>query len=137
MVGLEEDRLQLFLMAAAANFVNVVAPSAGIGGMAIFLDSAKRKNLATGRVIVVGALYVLYDYSALLSVLALGFIVLIRRNNLNAGELTASIILLALALAMAVLLYLGYKSAVLSFIVIISRRKMPISSPMRSHKAFR
>ena len=111
MVGLEEDRLQLFLMTSAANFVNVVAPSAGIGGIAIFLDSAKRRNLSTGRVMVVGALYVLYDYSALLCVLALGFIVLIRRNNLDAGELTASVVLLALAFAMAVLLYLGYKSA--------------------------
>jgi uncharacterized protein (TIRG00374 family) len=127
LVGLEEDRLQLFLMTTAANFVNVVTPSAGIGGIAIFLDSAKRRNLSTGRVMVVGALYVLYDYSALLCVLALGFIVLIRRNNLNAGELTASVILLALALVMAALLYLGYKSAerlgrVLSWLVRLVNR---------------
>jgi len=111
LVELKEGRLQLFLMATAANFVNVVAPSGGIGGVAIFIDSAKRRNLSTGRVMVVGALYVLYDYAALLCVLALGFVVLIRRNTLEASELVASAILLILAFAMAALLYLGYKSA--------------------------
>jgi uncharacterized protein (TIRG00374 family) len=111
LVELKEERLQLFLMATAANFVNVVAPSGGIGGVAIFIDSAKRRNLSTGRVMVVGALYVLYDYAALLCLLALGFVVLIRRNTLQASELVASAILLVLAFAMSALLYLGYKSA--------------------------
>ncbi len=111
LMGLKESRSQLFLLTAAANFVNVVAPSAGIGGVAIFIDSAKRRNMPTGRIVVVGALYVLYDYAALLCMLAVGFVVLIRRNNLNAGELTAAFLLLALAMGMAALLYLGYKSA--------------------------
>jgi uncharacterized protein (TIRG00374 family) len=110
-VGLEEDSRHLMLVAAAANFINVVAPSAGIGGIAVFIDDAKQRNHASGRVTVVGALYVLFDYIAFLCVLALGWIVLIRRNNLNAGEITASIFLLCLAVAFAVLLYLGYRSA--------------------------
>ncbi len=46
LVELKEGRLQLFLMATAANFVNVVTPSGGIGGVAIFIDSAKRKKCA-------------------------------------------------------------------------------------------
>jgi uncharacterized protein (TIRG00374 family) len=62
-------------------------------------------------VTVVGALFVLFDYIAFLCVLALGWVVLIRRNNLNAGEIIASIILLCLAVAFAILLYLGYRSA--------------------------
>jgi uncharacterized protein (TIRG00374 family) len=111
LMGLKEGRLQLFLMTTAANFVNVVAPSAGIGGVAIFMDSAKQRNLSPGKVMVVGALYVLYDYAALLCILVLGFVVLIRRNTLEASELIASAILLVLAFAMAALLYLGYKSA--------------------------
>ncbi len=101
----------MFLMTTAANFVNVVAPSAGIGGVAVFMDSAKQRNLSPGKVMVVGALYVLYDYAALLCILVLGFVVLIRRNTLQASELIASAILLVLAFAMAALLYLGYKSA--------------------------
>jgi uncharacterized protein (TIRG00374 family) len=60
---------------------------------------------------VVGVLYVLFDYMAFLFILGLGFIVLIRRNNINAGEIIASIILLAIAAGFAFLLYLGYRSA--------------------------
>jgi uncharacterized protein (TIRG00374 family) len=111
LVGLHEDKKRLLLVSSAAAFVNVIAPTAGIGGMAIFLDDARRRNHSTGRVTVVGALFVLFDYIAFLCVLALGWIVLIRRNNLNAGEITASLILLGLAIAFAVLLYLGYRSA--------------------------
>jgi glycosyltransferase 2 family protein len=111
LVGLKEKTSHLVLVATAANFVNVVAPSVGIGGMAVFLDDAARQNHSTGRVTVVGVLYILFDYLAFFCVLALGFIVLIRRNNLNAGELTAAAILLAIAAAVAFLLYLGYKSA--------------------------
>jgi uncharacterized membrane protein YbhN (UPF0104 family) len=85
LVELQEGRLQLLLLATAANFVNVVAPSAGIGGVAVFMDSARRRNLSTGKVMVVGALYVLYDYAALICILVLGFAVLIRRNTLESG----------------------------------------------------
>ena len=111
LVGLHEDKKRLLLVSTAATFVNVIAPTAGIGGMAVFLDDAKRRNYSSGRVTVVGALFVLFDYVAFLCVLALGWVVLIRRNNLNAGEITASLILLGLAIAFAVLIYLGYRSA--------------------------
>jgi len=111
LVGLHEDKKRLLLVATAATFVNVIAPTAGIGGMAVFLDDAKRRNLSSGRVTVVGALFVLFDYVAFLCILALGWVVLIRRNNLNAGEITASLILLGLAIAFAVLVFLGYRSA--------------------------
>jgi uncharacterized protein (TIRG00374 family) len=111
LVGIKEKTSHLVLVATAANFVNVIAPSVGIGGMAVFLDDATRQNHPTGRVTVVGVLYILFDYLAFFCVLALGFLVLIRRNNLNAGELTAAAILLAIAAGVAFLLYLGYKSA--------------------------
>jgi uncharacterized protein (TIRG00374 family) len=111
LVGLVEDKKRLLLVSVAATFVNVVAPTAGIGGMAVFLDDAKKRNLSSGRVTVVGALFVLFDYIAFLFILALGWVVLIRRNNLNAGEITASLILLGLAVLFTVLLLLGYRSA--------------------------
>jgi uncharacterized protein (TIRG00374 family) len=111
LVGLQEEKKRLFLVSTAALFVNVIAPTAGIGGIAVFLDDAKRRNHSSGRVTVVGALFVLFDYVAFLCVLAMGWVVLIRRNNLNAGEITASLILLGLAIGFAVLIYLGYRSA--------------------------
>ena len=107
LVGLKEKTSHLVLVATAANFVNVIAPSVGIGGMAVFLDDAARQNHSTGRVTVVGVLYILFDYLAFFCVLTLGFIVLIRRNNLNPGELTAAAILLVIAGAVAFLLYSG------------------------------
>lgn len=111
LVGLQEEKKRLFLVSTAALFVNVIAPTAGIGGIAVFLNDAKRRNHSSGRVTVVGALFVLFDYVAFLCVLAMGWVVLIRRNNLNAGEITASLILLGLAIGFAVLIYLGYRSA--------------------------
>jgi uncharacterized protein (TIRG00374 family) len=111
LVGLKQKASHLILVATAANFVNVIAPTAGIGGMAVFMDDARRHDQPTGRVTVVGVLYVLYDYMAFFCILALGVIVLIRRNNLNVGELTATAILLGIAGTLAFLLYLGYKSA--------------------------
>ena len=110
LMGIKEKSSHLFWVASAANFINVVAPSAGIGGIAIFLDDAKRHNHSPGHVTIVGVLFVLFDYVAFLCFLALGWIVLIRRNNLNPGEITASFILLGLAVGLAFILYLGYKS---------------------------
>lgn len=111
LLEMEESRPQLFLMTTAGNFVNVIAPSAGIGGIAVFLDSARKRGLPTGRVTVVGVLFVLYDLAAFICVLTLGMVVLVRRNNLTSGEIIAAIILLVIALALVTLLYLGYKSS--------------------------
>jgi uncharacterized protein (TIRG00374 family) len=111
LVGLQESRWRLFLMTTAANFVNLVAPSGGVGGIAVFLDNARKRKISTGRVMVVGVLYLVYEYAALFCVLLLGFIVLIRRHNLNAGELIAAGFLLLIALADGTVLYLGYKSS--------------------------
>lgn len=111
LVELQEGRRTLFLMATAANFVNVIMPSAGFGGMAVFVDRARRRGQPAGRVLVAGTLFLLYDYAAFLCVLALGLIVLFRRNHLTAGELTATAILLIIALSVAAMFYLGYRSA--------------------------
>ncbi len=58
-----------------------------------------------------GVLFVLFEYLGFLVVLAFGLIVLIRRNNLTAAELTASIILVIAAIAMGILVYLGVRSS--------------------------
>lgn len=110
LMGLKEKTTHLVLVATASNFVNVIAPSAGIGGIAVFMDDAKRQNHPTGHVTVIGVLYVLFDYVAFFCILALGFIVLIRRNNINTGEIIAAAVLLVIAGGVAFLFYLGYRS---------------------------
>jgi uncharacterized protein (TIRG00374 family) len=111
LVGLEESQKRMFLMTTAANFVNMVAPSGGLGGIAVFLDEARRRKLSVARVMVMGLLYLLYEYAALFCVFILGFIVLIRRNSLNTGELIAAAFLLILVSALGSLLVLGYRSS--------------------------
>ena len=111
LLGMRESIPNLTKVAAAATFVNVVMPTAGVGGIAIFVNAAKKDGHPTGRVTLAAALFVLFDYAAFLAVLALGWIVLLRRNDLNAGEITASLILLAIALILAFTLYLGSRSA--------------------------
>jgi len=94
-----------------SNFVNVAAPSGGVGGIAVFVADARRRHLSTARVTIAGVLFVLSEYFGYLCVLAVGFWVLLRYNHLTATDIGASIILLLTALALAGLLALGARSA--------------------------
>ncbi len=111
LLGLKESKRRLTLIAAAGSFVSIVTPSAGVGGLALFVADGRSRGQATGKVTVAGALYLLLDQAAFLCVLALGIMVLVRRNHLGAAEITASLILLAVASVLAFLFYLGYRSA--------------------------
>ncbi len=110
-IGLEEGLEQLLLVSTAAFFVNVVAPTAGMSGVALFAAEARRRNYSPGRAVMAGVLYVLYDYASFFCVLVLGLGVLFRRNHLSVVELTTSAIFLAIAIMMAALLFLGMRSA--------------------------
>ena len=110
LLGVHEDILTLSRIATAANFINVVAPTAGVGGIALFASEARRRGHPAGKVTVAAALFLLLDQAAFLVILALGLIVLVRRNDLNAGEISASFFLLCIALIYAFILYLGYRS---------------------------
>ncbi len=110
-LGLEETFSKLLVISTAANFVNVVAPSAGIGGVAVFVSEARRQSYSTARATLAGALYVLFDYAGFLVVLALGMLVLFRRNNVTPAEIIATGVLVLVAGILATLLYLGMRSA--------------------------
>ncbi len=112
LLGMDESTLTLSLIAVAVTFINVVAPTAGMGGVALFAAEAKRRGHPSGKATVAAALFLLFDEAAFLCILALGLVVLSRRNNLSAGEITASLILFSIACAIAAMLYLGYRSAV-------------------------
>jgi len=115
LLGMQESIFNLTQMAAAATFVNYVMPTAGVGGIAVFVNAAKRginkDEHSTGKITLVAALFVLVDQIAFLAVLALGIVVLIRRNDLSAADITASIVFLLIASLLAFTLYLGYRSA--------------------------
>jgi len=109
-LGLKEKITSLLLLVAASNFVNVVAPTAGVGGLAIFISEAKKKGNSAARVTVAGAVVLLFDYFGFLVILFLGLIVLFRRNHLSSAELIPSLILFVLAIILGVLLFLGMRS---------------------------
>jgi len=109
-LGIEEDVENVLLIASAANFVNIIAPSGGMSGVAVFIAEARRRNYSPARAAIAGALFVFFDYMGFIVVLALGLIVLIRRNHLTTVEITASVILVSIAIVLACLLYLGMKS---------------------------
>ncbi|HEX8991201.1 MAG TPA: lysylphosphatidylglycerol synthase transmembrane domain-containing protein [Anaerolineales bacterium] len=109
-LGLRESLHRLTLVAAASGFVSIVTPSAGVGGLALFVADGRSRGLPPGKVTLAGALYILLDQLAFLCVLAVAIVVLIRRNHLGAGEITASLILLGIASVLAFLLFLGYRS---------------------------
>jgi uncharacterized protein (TIRG00374 family) len=110
LLGIHESVFELSRIATAANFINIVAPTAGMGGVALFASEARRRGHAAGKVTVAAALFLLLDQAAFLVVLALGLLVLARRNDLDAGEITASLFLLSIAISYALVLYLGYRS---------------------------
>ncbi len=110
LLGVHESTLTLSHIATAANFVNVVAPTAGMGGVALFASEARRRGHPAGKVTVAAALFLLLDQAAFLCVLALGLIILVRRNDLDAGEISASFFLLCIAITYALVLYIGYRS---------------------------
>jgi hypothetical protein len=58
----------------------------------------------------VSALYVFLDYISFLVVLAAGFIVLLRRNIINTGEISAAVILIILVMVTGWLLLTGIRS---------------------------
>jgi len=111
LVGLDGTAQKLSFLAAAANFVNIVAPSAGMGGAAVFIADAKHSGRSPGKVMAASMLYLFLDYVAFLFVLTLGLVVLFRRNDLDAGEVAASAIMFAIAAVLGSLLYLGSRSA--------------------------
>ena len=110
-LGMQESQRRLVLVGLASTFLGVVTTGA-VGGLAMFLADGRKRGHPTGKVTVAGALYLLIDYAAFFCVLAVGIGVLIRRNNLRAGEISASLILLAVAVALGAILYLAYKSPV-------------------------
>ena len=61
LLGIEEDRARLTLVAAASNFVNIVAPTAGVGGIAVFANESRRRGYPPGKATLAGALFLLVD----------------------------------------------------------------------------
>jgi glycosyltransferase 2 family protein len=111
--SLEVSRVHLLKLVTASNFINIVAPTGGLSGIAIFLTDAQRTGRSKVRVTVASVLYVWFEYIGTLVLAVLGLGELASRNDLRWSEIAASLILLAGAAGIGLLLYLGARSATL------------------------
>ena len=96
-LAMDESIYRLSLLSAAATFVNIVAPTIGMSGMAFFIGHAARNGRSVGKLTIVNMLSLFLDYAAFLVVLTLGLIVLFRRNDLDPTEIVASGVMFAIA----------------------------------------
>jgi glycosyltransferase 2 family protein len=123
-LGITESLRDLVPLVAAVMFTNTVAPSGGMSGIALMMDRARRRGYSPARVAIANTLYIEFDYLGFLAILAVGLLVLFRRDNLNTGELVASGIIYALASLLAILLYLGTRSSTALGKVLVSLTKI-------------
>lgn len=110
-LGMKEKLLHVVKLVTAAYFMTVIAPSAGLSAMAVYLADAQRNGRSKARVTVAGILYVWFEYIGTLIMIVLGLAELAHRNNLHWTEITASLVLVAGAIGIGMLLYLGMQSA--------------------------
>jgi glycosyltransferase 2 family protein len=111
-VGLKEKIDTLLLASSGAYFVNVIAPTAGMSGMAVFLSTARRRGYSTGRTAVANFLYLFFDYLGFILVLILGLSILFRRNTLTNSELIGAAVLIGSAIVFSALLIIGMRSRI-------------------------
>jgi uncharacterized protein (TIRG00374 family) len=110
-LNMNESLTRLSLLYAATTFVNIVAPTIGMSGMAYFISHAAGNGKSVGKITIATMLGLFLDYVAFLVVLTLGLIVLFRRNDLDPAELIDSGVMFAVAAGFGFLLYLGSRSA--------------------------
>jgi len=112
-LGLRERFWHLGLVAVSAQFVSVVAPSAGMGGMAVLIADGNKRGLPSGRVTTGGALFVFGEQSSLLAVVLLGLFFLFRLDQLSTASVLAALVLAGIALVTGLVLVMGMRSPVL------------------------
>ena len=109
-LGLKEGFFHLGLVAMSAQFVSVVAPSAGMGGMAVFIADGNKRGLRSGRVTTGAGLFVFFEQSSVLAIVLLGLFLLFRLNQLSTSSVLAMLVLAGIALVTGLVLVMGMRS---------------------------
>ncbi len=110
LLGMEEQVGRLAMLWSAAVFFTTVTSSGGWGGMAVFVTDGTKRQLPAAKVTVATAMYYLVDFVSALLVVGLGLAVLIRRNQLEIGEVLATIVLAIYALVLMAWLALAWRA---------------------------
>lgn len=110
-LGIQEKRLYMIRLVSAAYFLSVAAPSAGLSAMAVYIADAQRRGQSTAKVTMASIIYIWFEYVGALLMILFGFSVMASRNILHWPEITAGLVLVAGALGLGSLLYMGMQSA--------------------------
>lgn len=110
-LGVNERLDHLIPVTAAAFFVNVIAPSVGMSGLAVFAGEARKRGYSPARATTASVLVLLFDYLGFFCFLVVGLLVLFRRNHLTSLEIGGTIILLSSTAVLGYLLVIGMRSA--------------------------
>jgi uncharacterized protein (TIRG00374 family) len=111
LMGYREGVFKMALLGASANFVNIVAPSGGLGGITVLAADARSNDRSLGRVIAAATLYILFEYASLLLVIYLALVILYRREQLGSVELIPTGLLTLATAIMISLLVIGTRSS--------------------------
>ncbi len=106
-VGVASQLRDLLPLTFSALFVNVVAPTGGASGTALFADYAARRGQSAARAAAGVLLVLVANFGAFTLVLALGLLYLFQRHSLQPYQVVASAILLCFTLALSLALSLG------------------------------
>jgi len=106
-VGVKYRFWRLLPLVFASLFVNVVAPVAGVGGAALFVDDAAQRGQSGSRAAAGTLLALAAEFSAFTAVLVGGLLYLLLRQRLYAYEVLGAAVVLAATSGMVGLLTLG------------------------------
>ncbi|NLG96757.1 MAG: flippase-like domain-containing protein [Chloroflexi bacterium] len=136
-LGMKEKRAHLVKLATAANFMTVIAPSAGLSAIAVFATDARQHNRPAARVTVACVLFVLFEYLGILVTIVIGLGALYWRNSLHWSQIAATTLLVSIASGVTFLVYLGTKSAnaLRTALTRLSRIANTIARPFLRHEA--
>lgn len=98
---------ELLPVTFASIFVNVVAPSGGASGAALFVDDAARRGQSAARAAVGTILVLIADFGAFTLILLVGLAVLFISHDLALYQVVAALILIVVTLSLAGMLLLG------------------------------
>jgi phosphatidylglycerol lysyltransferase len=91
----------------AALFVNVVAPSGSVSGMAVWADDSARRGQSAARTMAGVLLQLIADFSAFTLILIVGMVYLFIWHDLKVYEVIGAAILLGLTIGLCGILALG------------------------------
>lgn len=106
-VEVESQVSRLFPVVLGSLFVNVVTPSAGTGGIALFVDDASRRNQSATRAAAGALLAMAADFISFTLVMFVGLVYLFFYHDLKSYEIIAAGMLLLLSAGLVLILSLG------------------------------